>query len=381
MSELFEVRDLDGWTPPQDRDVWFGVNPVARHVAFGRGTEADIVRVRTLFADLDVKPGKQFDGLWQCYDAARLLRERLEVWPVALIRSGHGLQPVWRIASPTGDSNVIDRARSREEWKALYARWGGMVETAARDAMWSPDGAEQSRSIDNVFELARVLRCPGSVNWKNPDKPVPVQTRLLRCAGRVHARDLVQLLDDNNIEPLAPVRAVAPRVATSWAQADAWIAEQPGAELDLAGLCQLTRSRVLWEYLDPARLVCVLNDPGGAHRAMTAKVLHAVLSAQEGRAGLVVALNNLQDAYLAVMEARERGELPGEARSAATAVDDVYRAVVGAVARARARGQGGVARVDGWGPGELADEPGPVPALRGWRWPRQPRRPRMERRA
>ena len=47
---------------------------------------------------------------------------------------------------------------------------------------------------------------------------------------------------------------------------------------------------------------------------MTAKVQHAVYSAQEGRAGLVVALNNIAQAYADVMEARARGELVGDFR-------------------------------------------------------------------
>ena len=56
---------------------------------------------------------------------------------------------------------------------------------------------------------------------------------------------------------------------------------------------------------------------------MTAKVLHAVLLRAGGRAGLVVALNNMHDAYREVMEARARGELPGEATSGAAATDEL----------------------------------------------------------
>lgn len=378
-SRLWTVGDLDQWEPPQDRDVWFGVNPVGRHVRTGRGTEADIRRVRALFADLDVKPGKQFDALGQCYDAARLLGNRLGAAPAALVESGHGLQPMWRVGSPTGDSNVIDRNRSRDDWKLQYARWGSLVQKAARDAMWSPDGAQNSRSIDNVYNLDRVLRCPGSVNWKNPDAPVPVNAWLVESPGRVRAAGLVALLDGDRVGPLAPVRSVGARVATDLGEADAWIIEQPGADLDPAELRERPRGQVLWQYLDAARLVDVLDDPNGAHQAMTAKVLHAVLSAQEGRAGLVVALNNLSDAYVALMEARARGDRAGDVRSVATAEDDVRRAVVGAVARARARGKPVVPNVETWGPGRTTAKPQRVgrrhrPAYRPQYQPRARRR-------
>jgi hypothetical protein len=378
-SRLCRVADIDGWEPPQDRDVWFGVNPVGRHVRMGRGTEADIRRVRALFADLDVKPGKQFDALDQCYDAARMLGNRLGAAPAALVESGHGLQPMWRVGSPSGDSNVIDRDRSREDWKLLYARWGSLVQKAARDALWSPDGAQNSRSIDNVYNLDRVLRCPGSVNWKNPDDPVPVKAWLVESPGRVYATRLVNVLDASSVGPLAPVRVVGTRVATDLGEADAWIIEQPGADLDSADLRQRPRGHVLWQYLDAARLVDVLDDPNGAHQAMNAKVLHAVLSAQEGRAGLVVALNNLSDAYVALMEARARGDRAGDVRSVATAEDDVRRAVVGAVARARARGKPVVPNVETWGPGRATAMPQRVgrrhrPAYRPQYQPRARRR-------
>ncbi|UXA11807.1 hypothetical protein KXD97_28245 [Mycobacterium sp. SMC-8] len=356
-SRLWRVADLDGWEPPQDRDVWFGVNPVARHVRSGRGTEGDIRRVRALFADLDVKPGRQFDAIDKCYDAARMLGNRLGVAPAALVESGHGLQPIWRVGSPSGDSNVVDRDRSRDDWKLLYARWGSLVQRAARDAMWSPDGAQNSRSIDNVYNLDRILRCPGSVNWKNADDPVPVKAWLVESPGRMRAAGLLNVLDGSSVGPLAPVRSVGARVATNLGEADAWIGEQPGADLEPADLRQRPRGQVLWQYLDAAALVDVLDDPNGAHQAMTAKVLHAVLSAQEGRAGLVVALNNLSDAYVALMEARARGDRAGDVRSVATAEDDVRRAVVGAVARARARGKPVIPNVEAWGPGRATVMP------------------------
>jgi hypothetical protein len=348
VSELKRVSDLAGWSPPQDRNVWFGVNPVARQVRYGRGTEADITRVRVLFADLDVKPGKQFDTIAQCHRAVDVLNLLLGVSPVAVVESGHGAQPYWRVASPPGDSNVVDLDRSRDEWKTIYQRWGGLVQQAAREAMWSPDGSQKARGIDNVFELARVLRCPGSINWKNPDDPVPVRTRLGDRRGQVRAAELVAGLDRDNVGPLATVRPMAAKLPTSFGEADAWIHEQPGATLELAELQQLPRGRVLGDYLDPVALVSVLAyGDGGADRTMIKKVLHAVLSAQEGRAGLVVALNNIAEAYLEVMEARARGELTvGEARSAATAAGEFHRALIGAVAQARARRVPVLPRVD-----------------------------------
>jgi hypothetical protein len=332
VSELHEVHDLAGWTAPQDRNVWWGVNPVGRHVRYGRGGEADITRVRTLFADLDVKPGKNLDTLDQCYTAARTIKDYLGVWPVALIESGHGLQPLWRVGSPPGDSNVIDRDRSRDECREICWRFGAIAQEAARSAM-----SLEHRTIDGVFNLDRILRCPGSVNWKNPDDPVPVRTAVYPTAGRILLRNLVARLDRDGIQPLARIAPTLIALPTSFGEADQWINEQPGATLDVAEMHELPRSRVLWQYLDAGELVRIIGEGDEAHATMRDKVMYAVYAAQEGRAGLVLALHNIGDAYLSVMEARARGELPGEARDAVTATREWANAVRGAVARARGR--------------------------------------------
>jgi hypothetical protein len=352
VSELHEVRALAGWVPPQDRNVWFGVNPVGRHVRYGRGTEADITRVCALFADLDVKPGEQFDAVWQCGEARLILEGILGIGCVAVIHSGHGQQPLWRIGSPRGDSTVIDRDRSRAEWKDIYQRWGTVVQQAAIQALFSPwysrsyvlehpDGPPEAKRkirIDNVFDLSRVLRCPGSVNWKDPDNPVPVRTEVYDHDGRIKPRDLLKGMDDDGVTPLAVVKSSGPSVPTSFGEADVWIHEQRGATLELRELQRMPAHATLLKYADTGALVELLaGGQYGAHVTMIAKVQHAVYAAQEGRAGLVLALNNIQDAYLDLMERRASGELPGEARTVEVAAADWYRAVTGAVAKARGR--------------------------------------------
>nr|ABP44458.1 hypothetical protein Mflv_1980 [Mycolicibacterium gilvum PYR-GCK] len=366
VSMLYAVRDLAGWMPPQDRDVWFGANPVGRHVsASKKGGEADVTRMRTLFADLDVKPGKCLDSLEQCYAAVGGLAEYVDAEPAVLIESGHGLQPLWRVGSPPGDSNVIDRDWPRQEFRETWWRFGAVVQRAVQDATWAPDGSQNTRMVDGVFNIDRVLRCPGSINWKNPEEPVPVRTRLVAGADRLMMHSLVSRLDRDGIKPLRSTREIRTGRTTDFDAATEWIESQNEATLDLSELRALRNVRslntVLWEYLDQAKLVGVIADGNeGAHAEMRDRVLHAVYSAQEGRAGLVVALHNIGEAYLKVMELRARGDLPGEARDTATATREWASAVRGAVARARGRD---VPRINGWG-----------------HWPSMPKRPRGPRR-
>lgn len=388
VSELHKVRDLAGWSPPQDRNVWFGVNPVGWHVQYGRGTEADITRVRALFADLDVKPGKCLDTLDRCYAASRTLADWLDTEPVTLIESGHGLQPLWRVGSPPGDSNVVDRDRTRDECREICWRFGTVAQNAARTAMWSPDGAHNDRTIDGVFNLDRILRCPGSTNWKDPDNPAPVRTQLLDPGQRVLLRELVARLNRDNVQPLTAVRPTIVGRPTNWGEATGWVNAQPGANTDLVELQRLPRGRVLGAYMDPVALVDVLaTGDEGAHKTMIRKVQHAVFAAQEGRAGLVVALNNIGNAYLEVMEARASGELAGEARDEATAVRELERAVRGAVGKARARGEPSAPRTNEsgelvWGGADALDD-GESTAVQGGTGrrcrPQNPSRPRVPR--
>ena len=354
-AKLHRVDDLAGWSPLQDRCVWFGANPVGRQVRDGyKGGEADVTRMHTLFADFDVKPGRSLDTLEQCYAASAELAEFVGAEPVAVIESGHGLQPLWRVGSPRGDSNVVDRDRSRQEFRETWWRFGSVALTAARNAMWCVDGSQNLRTIDGVFNIDRILRCPGSVNWKNPDDPVPVRTAM-GSGGRVRLRELAARLDRDNVQPLKQTRHTVASVPTDFGEAREWIEALPGAMLDRAELDHLPPSEVLSAYLDPVALARVLAaGEFGAHATMITKVLHAVYSAQEGKAGLVVALHNLGEAYLSVLTARGEGELPGDARDIATGTREWQSAVRGAVAKARGRK---VPQVSRWGRGLFDSAP------------------------
>ncbi|MFG1933031.1 hypothetical protein ACGFK1_20665 [Mycobacterium sp. NPDC048908] len=327
--------------------------------------------MRTLFADLDIKPGKCLDTLDQCYATAWELSDYLDAKPVAMVESGHGLQPLWRVGSPPGDSNVIDRDWTRDEFRETWWRFGSIAQDAARNAMWLPDQSHTTRAIDGIYNIDRLLRCPGSINWKYPDAPVPVQTQMY-AAARVSLRDLVGRLDRDNVQPLKRTKAIVMGVPTDFGEAETWIHEQPGATLDQAELQQMPRSKVLHEYLDPVALVRVLDSGDGAHRTMIAKVLHAVYAAQEGRAGLVVALHNIGEAYLSTMEARAAGEMVGDVRDPATATTEWANAVRSAVSKARGRV---VPNLDAWAKRAFASAPAVANSGRPYR-PRRPAAPR-----
>ena len=142
-------------------NAWFGVNAL-RMVASGRGTADDVIRLASLIADLDVKPGgcPDFETAWRIIAE---VSEALGYDPVAVTHSGHGLQPYWAVEPESGRALL---AESPAAAKRLGKRFHALLTKIA---------AEHGCGVDSVFDLPRVLRVPGSVNFKDPENPVPVR--------------------------------------------------------------------------------------------------------------------------------------------------------------------------------------------------------------
>jgi hypothetical protein len=121
-----------------------------------------------------------------------------------------------------------------------------------------------------------------------------------------------------------------------------WINAQPGAGASIEEMQALGPHRSMLACLDRAALVHSFvageDDESSAHNLMRNRVQYVVLLSTENQAGLVKVLDVIESAYLELMRLRRAGRVPGEARSEAVALSDFYRAVVGAVAKARGRG-------------------------------------------
>jgi len=329
-SELVQVQDLKGWTPPLDRDVWFGVNPVTNDVRPGRrGTEADVTRVSAIFADLDVKAGS-LECIEDCHNTIARLSVVLGSWPEFTIKSGHGLQPYWRIGDLHDDGWYRGLLQwGRQECRETYARWGGLVQQVAQEVR---PGAR----IDNVYDLSRVLRCPGSINHKA--EPVWVATTRLpggRPDGPISPEHLLSVLDQRNAMPLGgEVGPLTLKVPTGMSEAIDWINAQPGASDDIHEMSKHLRKVCNYDGLLTA-FTGGTPDELSAHNLMRNRVHHVVRCSTEGHCGLALALNLIRHAYLGAMEARRTGEVAGEGRSESVATGEFNRAVLGAVASAR----------------------------------------------
>lgn len=184
VDALVQKHTLDG------KGVYLMVNRSSADTSKNnRGDVQAVTQVMALWADIDVKPG----GM-PSWEAAGELIDRLSyvlgVAPVAIVNSGHGLQPYW----PLDDEQVTDE--NRADAMRLVERWGALVRVQAQLV---------GGNVDSVFDLPRVLRAPGGVNYKNPAEPKVVTLHLTGEHTPYSFAQLADVLDEWGIPEVAVV--------------------------------------------------------------------------------------------------------------------------------------------------------------------------------
>jgi len=160
-TEFFKANQLEeaarfGIERTNDKaDVWVRVCPLAQSLTKGkRGTIEDSVALPALFADLDIGKG----GHTPDRDTAlHTLRSVMPLEPTMTISSGHGLHVYYCLHEPITD--MAHAQQLADAWKETLL--GGFQSAGY--------------GLDHVFELARVLRLAGTVNYKDKTAPVPVE--------------------------------------------------------------------------------------------------------------------------------------------------------------------------------------------------------------
>jgi hypothetical protein len=171
---LSAIASAARWCVQQSHDeldVYGGVQP--RRVL--KGGASAVAALVTLYVDLDCGPGKR---LRDKADALSQL-QRLAVLGLQhsmLVDSGNGFHAYWPLREPL----------EREERSAWQNAMLALASTLHADP--------------SVADLPRILRVPGTLNWKDRSNPKPV--RLLE----LHARRRFTLLD---FDDLLPAHAVA----------------------------------------------------------------------------------------------------------------------------------------------------------------------------
>lgn len=174
-------------------NCWMSANPMRKPASKeSRGTTADVTAVRALWADLDVKPG----GLPSMKAARQVvdgISELLGTKPVAVVFSGHGLQPRWRID--------IGELHTPERMAPVMERFGELVKVLSGTA---------GGKADSVYDLPRIIRAPHTMNIKPDMEPVPTKVRFFEDAGTVSFERLLEVLEQYVPPAPIPKRDTAP---------------------------------------------------------------------------------------------------------------------------------------------------------------------------
>lgn len=130
MDELY-VR----LTPPGNADLYFGVLPRSRKASF----KSAVTQARVLWADIDAKDKSKDECIQALYTGSVPA-------PSYIVDSGGGIHAYWLL------DDTIEPARA-EDINYGLARWTGG---------------------DYCHNADRILRVPGTFNFKNPESPRPV---------------------------------------------------------------------------------------------------------------------------------------------------------------------------------------------------------------
>ena len=177
-------------------DVYFSVCPTAgpERNGEGRGGKDDITRMSAVFADLDLKPGGCPD-IKTAWAIVVEVSKLIGTYPAAAVYSGRGLHPYWPI-----EDGAIGDDFTNTVAAALLDRFGRLVAAVAETF---------GVRVDNVFNLDRILRVPGTTNNKVLGQPAAVGLAPIKHpGGPIDHCALAERLDEAGIYA-APASAVA----------------------------------------------------------------------------------------------------------------------------------------------------------------------------
>lgn len=132
----------------------------------GRGKNEDVGAVVGAYLDLDFGETGRYAGSKNPSQSLDETLALLAEWglpePSAVVFSGNGHHAEWWLDSPLFIKTDADRERAASFLKGF-------------NAYAIQRGAQSGLKMDNMGDLARVKRCVGSRNWKNPQDPKLVE--------------------------------------------------------------------------------------------------------------------------------------------------------------------------------------------------------------
>jgi len=168
-------------------DVYYGLGLVGGNPK-GRGAFDDMAAIGGLWADIDMACDvHSTSALPETLDDVGKILEALPLKPSAIIKSGYGVHAYWFLKEPFVFSNDEERQKAAK----LAKGWHGLVCNESSKLGWN---------LPNLGDITRILRVPGTWNYKIPDKPLPVEIIFCDDSIRYSIEEIQPLiLEANNV--------------------------------------------------------------------------------------------------------------------------------------------------------------------------------------
>ena len=162
-SECFPASDRDlildrAASLSKKSQVYFGINRRSHLLSIGeRGGNGDVGNISIIGMDIDVSDPKEPDKeLPQSLEEALTLLETFSLKPSFTISSGVGVHAYWALNEEIEITNDQERKDAQELVRSFYR---GFAQFA------------HPFKFDSTHDLSRMLRFPGSWNFKDPENP------------------------------------------------------------------------------------------------------------------------------------------------------------------------------------------------------------------
>jgi len=173
------------------QDVYFGLGLIGGNPS-GRGTARDVVAIPGLWCDLDlVAEHRKGKALPATLEDVRALLSKLPCAPTFLVGSGHGVHAYWLFK----EAWLFQSDDERSQAAALAKGWHRLICEHAGNMGWQ---------VENLGDLARVLRLPGTINHKDPARKAEVAVLEERLDRRYNRSDFEPFLEVISEPPDAP---------------------------------------------------------------------------------------------------------------------------------------------------------------------------------
>jgi hypothetical protein len=167
MSESLNATDMKSIVHRADAlskksPVYFGINRRARQLAFGeRGGNEEVGNISIIGMDIDVSdPEKPDKNLPRNKEEALTLLEGFPLKPSYTLSSGNGVHAYWALSQEIVIETEEQRKEAQELVRAFYRGFGAFAAPFKFDA---------------THDLSRMLRFPGSLNFKDVNNPKAVE--------------------------------------------------------------------------------------------------------------------------------------------------------------------------------------------------------------